>query len=177
MTSLGLNEQELSFLSASLEGPHNDILSQGQPEIHKVTDIMTWILDNFGKSPENPGSKLTRVHFHSLTFHIIATVPGHWENSDAAVAAGARVAGQKACDVLSVETGQFDLKIPTRFRLSSQHPEMELDPAHPVIGWEMEDCCQFVFSPVLVCKNPLKTVGLGDAISATGLLYSHYVSS
>ncbi len=30
----------------------------------------------------------------------------------------------------------------------------------------------FFLSPVLVCKKPLKTVGLGDAISSVGLLYS-----
>ncbi len=34
------------------------------------------------------------------------------------------------------------------------------------------DNIKLYICPVLVCKRPLKTVGLGDAISASGLLYN-----
>ena len=173
LNSLGLNEQETSFASASLDGPHADVLEDGQPPIHKVTDVMLWLLKRFGQSEDNPTSRLTRVHFHSLTFHIIGTVTGRWSNIPAAVAAGTRIAGRQACDVLRLGTEKFDLAIPSRFRLSSSHEEMKFNASNPVITWEMEGGkYSFSFSPVLVCKRPLKTVGLGDAISAVGLLFS-----
>ena len=41
MTSLGLNEQELSFITHILEGPHADMFGSGQqPEVHQVSMIL-----------------------------------------------------------------------------------------------------------------------------------------
>ncbi len=74
INSLGLNEQELLYLAhTSSEAPHSDYFNKlsGQPEISKVTDILHWILSKFGKSLSNPYSRLTRIHFHCLTYHII----------------------------------------------------------------------------------------------------------
>jgi len=48
-----------------------------------------------------------------------------------------------------------------------------IDPLNPVVVWT-EDNIEFNLSPVLVCRKPMKTVGLGDAISAVGLLYQDY---
>ena len=48
---------------------------------------------------------------------------------------------------------------------------LTLDPADPVTVWGRGNVT-FHLSPVLVCKQPLRTVGLGDAISAEGLVYS-----
>ena len=75
VNSLGLNEQELSFSAHAGNGPHPQQFTQteGQPEVHKISDMMLWIMQTFGYSNNNPHSKLTRVHFHSLTYHIIAT--------------------------------------------------------------------------------------------------------
>ena len=38
----------------------------------------------------------------------------------------------------------------------------------------MRDDMLFIFTPVLVCRFPTKTVGVEDAIAATGLLYSQF---
>ncbi|KAK3586668.1 hypothetical protein CHS0354_001280 [Potamilus streckersoni] len=175
ISSLGLNEQELSFSSHVLKGPHSDdfIHQTGQPEIHKISDMILWILKTFGYSKKRPESKLTRVHFHSLTYHILGTVPDAWSNNEAAVAAGTHMAGHQACDVKLLTPEHVELRIPSTFRLYSGGPEKQLDHNHPVIFWDYEGY-HFVFSPVLVCKDPQKTVGLGDAISATGLMYSQY---
>ncbi|KAL6733149.1 hypothetical protein Aduo_003827 [Ancylostoma duodenale] len=43
----------------------------------------------------------------------------------------------------------------------------------PIASW-MRDQTLFIFTPVLVCKFPMKTVGVDDAISTTGLLYSQF---
>lgn len=46
VSSLGLNEQELTFLSHAAKGPHSEYFDtiQGQPEIHKISDIILWVL-------------------------------------------------------------------------------------------------------------------------------------
>ncbi|XP_013385712.1 ADP-dependent glucokinase isoform X1 [Lingula anatina] len=177
VSSLGLNEQEISFASKVGDGPHKEYFDEHesgkQPEIHKISDMVLWILQTYGYSKSRPESKLTRVHFHSLTYHIVGVVPNAWGNTASAVAAGTRAAGQQACDTEDLDSVNADLRIPLEFKLTSSSDEKSFDPSEPSSVWKREGY-KFAFSPVLVCKNPLKTVGLGDAISATGLLYSEY---
>ena len=174
MNSLGLNEQELVFASKSCGGPHSDIFdheNHGQPEIHKISDILLWLMKRFGRDMAQ--SQLSRIHFHSLTYHIVAVLESAWSNVESSVAAGAQVAGLQACDTMELTADLLKLKIPNKFRLFSGDSERELDPQNPVMSWR-KDGILFVLSPVLVCKRPVKTVGLGDAISATGLMFSQY---
>ena len=173
--SIGLNEQELGFASLSSGGPHPDLNALAIPEIHKVTDILVWVLQTYGHSAANPHNKLTRVHFHSLAFHIIATVPGRWQNQKSAVAAGTRVAGKQACDTAEMEPSSYNIRIPRTFELSSHSDagHTEFNSENPVIEYNVQGIV-LTFSPVLVCRNPLKTVGLGDAISSTALMFSSY---
>lgn len=169
---MGLNEQELAFIAHAAGGPHNDLINEeGQPPVHKISDIMHWVLTNFARSERNPNSKLTRIHFHSLTYHIIGYVNGTWTNVDSAVAAGARIAGKQACDDPDLISEKLELRVPRTFKLYTGDTERELNPSEPVMTWARGGF-SYVFSPVLVCKKPVKTVGLGDAISATGLLFS-----
>ena len=47
----------------------------------------------------------------------------------------------------------------------------------PIASWMRDDGANgvvFIYTPVLVCKFPLHTVGVDDAISATALLYSQF---
>ena len=165
----------MSFSSHASGGPHKEDFEEreGQPEIHKISDMILWTLKTFGYSSDNPDNKLTRVHFHSLTFHIIGTVKGAWHNNKEAVAAGTRTAGQQACGVPHIHPDKVKLQIPRRFKLFTGDEVREFDEYNPVTSWELEGY-NFVFSPVLVCSHALKTVGLGDSISATGLMYSEY---
>ncbi|XP_042553368.1 ADP-dependent glucokinase isoform X1 [Dipodomys spectabilis] len=173
VTSLGLNEQELLFLSQAASGPHADISSwDGVPDVGMVSDILFWILKEHGRS-ESRASDLTRVHFHTLAYHILATVDGHWANQLAAVAAGARVAGTQACATEAIDTSRVTLRAPQEFMTSHSEvgTRVVLDPSKPVEQWHRGGVT-FHFTPVLVCKDPVRTVGLGDAISAEGLFYS-----
>ncbi|XP_060274901.1 ADP-dependent glucokinase isoform X3 [Ovis aries] len=173
VTSLGLNEQELLFLSQSASGPHSSLSSwNGVPDVGVVSDILFWILKEHGKS-ESRASDLSRIHFHTLAYHILATVDGHWANQLAAVAAGARVAGTQACATETIDTRRVSLKAPHEFTTSRLEAgsRVVLNPNEPVVEWHREGV-SFHFTPVLVCKDPVRTVGLGDAISAEGLFYS-----
>ncbi|XP_030282616.1 ADP-dependent glucokinase isoform X1 [Sparus aurata] len=174
VSSIGLNEQELLFLSQAGEGPHSDMATwKGIPDMGRVSDILLWILEQHGRSDPSSEADLTRIHFHTLAYHILATVDGYWGNQAAAVMAGARVASSQSCGLQSVDVSKVELKAPLDFHSSHAEPreKLSLNPAEPVTVWQRGNVT-FHMTPVLVCKQPLRTVGLGDAISAEGLIYS-----
>ncbi|KAM9352027.1 ADP-dependent glucokinase [Symphorus nematophorus] len=178
VSSIGLNEQELLFLSQAGEGPHADLATwKGIPDVGRVSDILLWILEQHGRSDPSSEADLTRIHFHTLAYHILATVDGYWGNQAAAVMAGARVASSQACGLQSVDVSKVELKAPREFHSSHTEPQekLSLNPAEPVSVWHRGNVT-FHMTPVLVCKQPLRTVGLGDAISAEGLVYSELKS-
>ncbi len=169
VSSIGLNEQELCFLSQALGGPHTDLVGSGQPQpaVGEAADLLVWLLSSF------EATRLSRVHFHSLTFHLLATRPQRWANSAAAVAAGARTASARACGVASPESTLSELRLPRLFRLSGVEDEAPTTfvPAQGVLAWRKQGI-EIVMAPVLVCRRPLQTVGLGDSVSASGLVFS-----
>ncbi|XP_074489992.1 ADP-dependent glucokinase isoform X1 [Sebastes fasciatus] len=174
VSSIGLNEQELLFLSQASEGPHSDLDAwKGIPDVGRVSDILLWILEQHGRSEPSSEADLTRIHFHTLAYHILATVDGYWGNQAAAVMAGARVASSQACGLPSVDVSKVELKAPLEFHSSHTEPreKLSLNPEEPVTVWRRGNVI-FHLTAVLVCKQPLRTVGLGDAISAEGLVYS-----
>ncbi|KAK2842610.1 hypothetical protein Q5P01_012810 [Channa striata] len=176
VSSIGLNEQELLFLSQAGEGPHADLAAwNGIPDVGRVSDILLWILEEHGRSDSFSEADLTRIHFHTLAYHILATVDGYWGNQAAAVMAGARVASTQACGTRSVDVSKVELKAPLEFHSSHFEPreKLSLNPAEQVTAWRRGNVI-FHLTPVLVCKQPLRTVGLGDAISAEGLIYSEF---
>ncbi|XP_030588178.1 ADP-dependent glucokinase isoform X2 [Archocentrus centrarchus] len=178
VSSIGLNEQELLFLSQAGEGPHAELAAwKGIPDVGRVSDILLWILEQHGRTDPSSEADLTRIHFHTLAYHILVTVDGYWGNQVAAVLAGARVACTQACGLQSVDVSKVELKAPLEFHSSHTEPreQLSLNPAEPVTVWHRGNVT-FHFTPVLVCKRPLRTVGLGDAISAEGLLYSELLT-
>lgn len=173
MNSIGLNEQELLFLTQATSGPHSSLTSwNGIPDVATVSDILFWILKEHGRTSAK-ASDLTRIHFHTLAYHLLVTVDGYWGNQVAAVAAGARVAGTQACATQTIDANKVFLKAPLEFATSKTDgaSRVSLNPKEPISVWHRNGI-SFHYTPVLVCKNPLRTVGLGDAISAEGLLYS-----
>ncbi|XP_054475251.1 ADP-dependent glucokinase isoform X2 [Anoplopoma fimbria] len=178
VSSIGLNEQELLFLSQAGDGPHADLDTwKGMPDVGRVSDILLWILEQHGRSEPSSEADLTRIHFHTLAYHILATVDGYWGNQAAAVMAGARVASSQACGLQSVDASKVELKAPLEFHSSHSEPreKLSLNPAEPVTVWRRGNVT-FHLTVVLVCKQPLRTVGLGDAISAEGLVYSEIIT-
>lgn len=177
VSSLGLNEQELLFLSRSLSGPHSDsswteVGVSSPAAVTIATDVLRWILQRFG-SLSGSSSRLSRLHFHALPFHVVAVVTGahRWGNQEASAAAGARTASAQACGRAHVHAQESELLAPLTFNISSQSHALTLDPDRPITVWEHGHVTLHL-SPVLVCKRPIRTVGLGDAISANGLLFS-----
>lgn len=169
VSSLGLNEQELLFLSRSVGGPHSDsswteVGVASPAAVAVASDVLRWILAGAGRS------RLTRVHFHALPFHVVAVVTGRWGNQASSAAAGARTASAQACGRARVHIPEAELRAPLHFHINQSHG-LTLDPDRPITVWQ-QDHVTLHLSPVLVCKRPIRTVGLGDAISANGLLFS-----
>lgn len=182
LTSLGLNEQELTAAVRAGGGPLELLVDMDPPEVGIVADMMLWLLTKYGNvDGGNPQSRLSRVHFHSLTFHVVAHAHDTWANANTAVFRGTEAAGRQACADEAIVPSKMQLRIPSAFYLSIQDKALRrqahiFDPNHPQLSWQ-RGRIDYHFSPVLVCRRPLKTVGLGDAISATGLLYSKYLGA
>ncbi|XP_067829532.1 ADP-dependent glucokinase isoform X2 [Heptranchias perlo] len=177
VNSIGLNEQELLFISQAGSGPHSSPEYWDRtPDIGMVSDVIFWLLKEYGHTDSQNESDLTRVHFHTLAYHILATVDGYWSNQISSVVAGARIAGSQACGTNTIDPTKVVLKSPMEFVPSQtdkllKNKKMTLSPTNPVRVWHRENISFFI-TPVLICVNPVRTVGLGDTISAEGLLYS-----
>ncbi len=176
VTSFGLNEQELIAMAKALDADFDFEAIPAKPGVEQVSDLLHWLIGRFGSVP---GSRLSRVHFHSLSFHVVATdQEGPWGDGERSVVAGTQVAGLQACDVATFQPHLFELKLTDEFALSGSDHKLsqrraKISPHSPVVVWERGGW-QYHLSPVLVCKHPLRTVGLGDAISALGLIYSSF---
>jgi ADP-dependent glucokinase len=187
--SLGLNEQELLFLSyAHGNGPHSQYYEElkGQPELYKIVDILEWALNSLASDTSK--NKLTRIHFHCLMFHIIAEQESsNWSNTASALLAGSKIAAKQACGFdYGDETKNDLLENLLQFQVAhsidnnnnvvfeiEKDKFLKFNSSNPVIEFK-RGITRFYFTPVLVCKKPLKTVGLGDAISSNALFYNEF---
>ena len=160
--SLGLNDQELMFLTKSIGAP--EINSNGP--VDKITDAMVWILKDVANR-QGPHRHLTRIHMHSHRFHAVAIRLGSgWSGAAEGLLHGAFTAATKACR--SDAANLFDFSRP-KFSNGTVLPHYTDRP--PVVTWRDGDIRVFVV-PTILCKKPVGTVGLGDAISAASLVFT-----
>lgn len=131
--------------------------------------------------------RISRVHFHALSYHIVAerNVEGReqWSADLAkAAAAGSAVATLNACGMHPSFRTQhalsflFPFKYPAESELELLYKEEcglrgEGKSNKGVCVWK-QNGITFSLAPVLVAKHPVNTVGLGDSISSSGLLHS-----
>lgn len=183
--SIGLNEQELGFLYFAIM--HDE--PKYESSSHRAGYAASYVHDNFRDpsidlvvnaldavfqlaSSDSSPRRLERIHFHSLKFHIIATRTGTaWLNPGPGLIHGSFAASVHACGFTnerSVDVSMLDLL------LSS--PESDLFIHNPVYHKKTSSAA-YAITPVLVCKRPVRTVGLGDAISASGLLYHQFLKN
>lgn len=174
-----MNEQELLFFSHAANGPHENYYKEvsGHLELHKIIDILEWVLLSFSK---NEKSKLSRIHFHYLLYHVIALSSSGdkiWSNTESSLLAGSKIASKQACDYDYHGEESVDFHEKVFYKMKTEEFEVEkgkhlkLNCSNPIIKFERNSIYYYI-TPVLVCRKPLKTVGLGDAISSTSLFYS-----
>ncbi|EFA84840.1 glucokinase [Heterostelium album PN500] len=180
--SLGFNEQELGFLYLATGGTEHTMSEFRAPSINTVINAIIHVFKHITKSSgqDDPMSmmlddkrKLTRIHFHYLTYHIVAIQKeSSWSTKSAimSVAASSIEASEQACGFRDVE-----LRIPLKFEVDYRYTpgsklKFAIDETFPITSWQDEGL-EFHLAPVLVCKSPERTVGLGDSISTTGFIY------
>jgi ADP-dependent glucokinase len=187
--SVGLNEEELAMLYEVLGGGYTgdsftqDMLTGRVPDPRAVGLALQYVLDAVdllhAAEPSSPPTlrQVSRMHFHCLSFHIIAVreevTVQHWTNRmDAAVSRGAIAAVSKACALPLDELtdSHIDVLAPMSFTTPSGEV-LHITETSPVAVWSSGGH-SFYVAPVPVCKQPKNTVGLGDAISANALAYS-----
>eukprot|EP00026_Physarum_polycephalum_P008463 Phypoly_transcript_08549.p1 GENE.Phypoly_transcript_08549~~Phypoly_transcript_08549.p1 ORF type:complete len:475 (+),score=54.57 Phypoly_transcript_08549:67-1491(+) len=162
--SLGLNEQELGGIYLVTGGKDHDSDAFKSPQVSTVVSAIKHLFA-LADAHAHAGSPrtLTRVHFHCLHFHLIVQRQGSmWEPGTQSVAQGALACSEQACNHNGV-----DVLLSPQFEIS-QNKFLTLDFDHPVTTWSFGEL-DFYLAPVLVCRVPTRTVGLGDAISGVGL--------
>ena len=178
--SLGLNEQELLSAAKSANASFDFDSIPKKPGVEWISDLLHWLVTTYTKQGR---SRLSRVHFHSLAFHTVATLTnGPWHGAPDGLEEGAKVAGLQACNVMSFNPVDFELGMPLNFALSRMDHKLSPvrrygsgDLSH-IVHWR-RGSADYYLSPVLVCREPTKTVGLGDAISSLGLLYTNFITT
>lgn len=178
VNSLGLNEQELGSTYVVLGGAQYNRNDFKDPTPRAVIDAIKYILETlYSIEPDNTIHHLTRVHFHCLHFHLIVHQKhSEWSNSLEAVASGSLAATRQACDQYDIDFGELEMNAPLQIPYN-KNKFIIGNSTHPILHWEESvnhTILQFYYSPVLVCKTPKKTVGLGDAISSVGLVASKF---
>jgi len=177
--SLGLNEQELasSYFALDSSNQLNETReSFKDPKVRTVIDVLK-IIFQFAEQqrPVKSDRGLSRIHFHCLTFHLIMQRKAtNWGSGKHAVAAGSLATSKQACAQQELEVNSVELPLPMKIEKGNRGgSEQIIDTSDPVLVWK-EDNFDLFLSPVLVCKSPQKTVGLGDAISTVALLLLLY---
>ncbi|VDP09522.1 unnamed protein product [Soboliphyme baturini] len=175
--SLGLGEQQLAALSKAAHGPFADQIPASASTIHvyKATEILHWLLRSSTVESKRRYFRLQRIHLRCLTYHMIASRGPNWSNGAAALVAGAMVYAQRAC---GFEGGTLSDLV--ELRVSEEHLVDQRDDRKykfkadsPLMSWMREDVL-FIYTPVLLCKHPVKTVGISHAGAATSLMYSQF---
>jgi ADP-dependent glucokinase len=161
VASIGLNEQELAMLDWKLHSSDTPQPrgSQSKPALKETLDTTRRVLHTLSQE-----GSLSRMHFHTLHFHAVCYNPDVWSSGVAAVAAGSAVTSELSCGTAFAnrDMSAFDLRYagPVSCEKSTASDGES--------GSKVIECC---VAPVLVCKNPLRTAGLGDNISGAGLRY------
>lgn len=170
--SLGLNEQELGTSYVALGGRDYN----ASHFVNPTPEVAAAALLHVMTSPAGQ-RRLSRIHFHSLGFHVIAVREGSklWSEQKArtAVAAASLATTRQACDSELIDPSKVDVLLPSTFLVTAQQGGVQRVKAGSGVSSWTHKSVQFFLAPVLVCRRPLKTVGLGDIISATGLLYNY----
>ncbi|CAI5739578.1 unnamed protein product [Peronospora destructor] len=206
--SIGLNEQELFILHHYLVTGEEGTATTSRPTVAEISAQLHGIIQFASKAKENfrTGSQnenkeedkqetqalaqLSRIHFHTLQFHIVCQKKGStWEDPTTALVQSALMSSKVACGKpapasdddepqlmrtsaeMEVDPERIEILLARQQLLSKrQSLKVDLDPFSPVVTWQEADF-QCYLVPMLACKKPDHTAGLGDNISGTGVSY------
>ena len=157
--------------AAAKNAPHNRLT-----RIH-FHCLMFHVIAEYGDSDESQSGAAATAS---------ASANSWSHNAVSSLLSGSKVAAKQACGFDYKDESRNDqLERMLKFRMQhtldeannimlkveSRESYVTFNASDPVVRFS-RGRIRFYFTPVLVCKKPLKTVGLGDAISSNGLLYA-----
>jgi ADP-dependent phosphofructokinase/glucokinase len=166
--SLGFNEQECAFLFEALGGRYSPSgpassrseIASNTPSPRAVAGVLRFLLESF--------PSLSRLHFHSISFHLVAyrskstakyavdtkawkksagTYRALWRGGASAVAAGSVAVTAEACQRSASQLSSNDVKLgmPLEFAFedlrkpgANATKEVRLSSLRPVVSWSWE---------------------------------------
>ena len=151
--SIGMNEQELGILLCHLK----KIKFTGYPSkapIKKYLDDLTDLITELHLNKY----LATRIHLHTIFTQVICSTD-EWTNPLVATVRSAIIAGQFACNNTDIQYSSF-----------SFYEGEDWNEEDTTKCWKISNmqCC---LALVPTCLNVVQVSGLGDNISATGLVY------
>lgn len=164
--SIGFNEQELGDLYAALGGTLWPAEQFARAPRDIVVPALAFLFDLSARlhadalAAGRRARRLSRIHFHYLAYHIVAVRDDDWHGGREAVAAGSLAVTMAACafaDEAAFDAAQVQL------RAEGSVESVRVSLAGGSVAW-------LHIAPVLVCRRPVRTVGLGDVVSATALV-------
>ena len=179
--SIGLNEQELGSLFLAMGGENFTIEDFTVPSLSLVAKSISFLLSlPYSLQAEKQYRDLNRVHLHFLSYHVICLREKinikmyQWERDRAeqAVSAGSIATSSNACGpnlgnsiplAKDCEIRKYDIGDRTIFGNTE---------IGDLFNHFVFEGLEFWVAPVAVCKIPIRTVGLGDIISSTGVAHS-----
>jgi ADP-dependent glucokinase len=175
--SIGLNEQELKHLYQTLGGKSIK-LDTKNPSPRHVIEMIKFIFSKVQQlhAKEDPlQRKLTRLHFHTLKFHLVVVEKGSVWNTTSkalrrAVAAGSISGVRRACGVDWLSVDQMEAEVFDSIPGIDSIPETPIDNKQPITILKEGDLV-FSFTPHLACRTIARSVGLGDVISSASLAH------
>ena len=151
--SIGMNEQELGILLCHLK----KIKFAGYPSKAPIKKYLDDLSDLLSELPVN-NYQASRIHLHTIYSQVICSNEV-WGNPLIASARSAIIAGQFACNNTDIQQ--------TSFRFYEGEDWAQEDTTKCWKNNNMQ-CC---LALVPTCLNVVQVSGLGDNISATGLVY------
>ncbi|ETW01452.1 hypothetical protein H310_06966 [Aphanomyces invadans] len=186
--SVGFNEQELAILHHFLVTGEELVTTSSRPSVSMVTSQLADVIAYAAKaaalhkadpSAVAPLHRLTRLHFHTLQFHILCQKrDSGWQNPMTALMQAALISSKLACGDrtrglqgadISIAPSLVEILLPRSTPLTSSIT-WDIDPRSPTATWTEGDFQCFIV-PMLACKKPDHTCGLGDNISGMGMAY------
>src|SRR5690606_14676070 len=124
------------------------------PTVRTIIESIKHLFNFVDSLEEEKGqATLSRVHFHCLTFHLIAQrrATTKWKGARKAAAAASMAASKQACDTEELNLDDVELLLPLQVERGNftTATEQTLSPEDPVLIWK-EGKLEFFLVPVLV---------------------------
>ncbi|OQR93268.1 hypothetical protein THRCLA_08478 [Thraustotheca clavata] len=179
--SIGLNEQELAILHHFLVTGEELVTTSSRPTVQTVTSQLAQVIEfaENSKATNAALGRLSRIHFHTLQFHILCHTDV-WDSATVALMQSALMSSKLACgdhsngprsQDMTIDPSLVEILLPRSTPLTADIM-WDIDPRSPIKTWT-KGSFQCHIAPMLACKKPDHTCGLGDNISGTGMAYHH----